>query len=347
VLPYTEATDFSIQRQLGGSTILTLSYVGTFGHHLLEDQLPNAGNRALCLQIRQVLGPATGCGPFGEEAIYTLPDGRTIDGTEPYSVTSGRGLTHNPPELDFGDITLISTVGNSTYNALEATVNKRVGPLQFLAAYTWSKSLDEGSCIYCAIGVLNPYNNSLSEALSTFDLTNNFVVSYTVDVPFQKLFRFNSGLGHKLLNGWQLTGITRFATGFPVVMGETGDQELCDGCTELPDYNAQALQFYNARASAGHQYFSTSQFSEQALGALGSANVAFFNGPGTNDWDISLHKTTQVTEGTSIEFRLEFFNIFNHAQFMNPVGSFGNPAFGEVTAAQDPRIGQIAAKFYF
>lgn len=347
VLPYQETTNFSIERQLGRSTILTLSYVGTFGHHLLENTMPNPGNRALCLQIRQVLGPANGCGPYGEEAIYHYPDGQTIYGTEPYSVTSGRELNHNPPELDFGDVTLISTIGNSTYNALEVTVSKRAGPLQFLAAYTWSKSLDEGSCIYCAIGTLNPYNNSLSEGLSTFDLTDNFTVSYAYNLPFQKLAHSASGLAHKLLDGWQITGITRFATGFPVIIGETGDQSLCDGCTEEPDYNGQPLQFYNPRPSASHQYFSTSQFSTTALGALGTANVASFHGPGFNEWDMSLHKMTHVTEGTSIEFRLEFFNVFNHTQFTSPGGALGSAVFGDVTSARDPRIGQAALKFNF
>jgi len=346
-LPYQEAANFSIERQLGRSTILTLSYVGTFGHHLLENTLPNPGNRALCLQISQVLGPANGCGPYGEETIYQYPDGQTIYGTEPYSVTSGRELNHNPPVLDFGDVSLISTVGNSTYNALEATVSKRAGPLQILAAYTWSKSLDEGSCIYCSIGVLNPYNNRLSEALSAFDLRNNFVVSYAYDLPFQKLTHSNSGLVNKLLNGWQLTGITRFATGFPVIISETGDQSLCDGCMQEPDYSGQAINFYNPRLSANHQYFSTSQFTTTALGALGTANVASFRGPGFNEWDMSLHKSTHVTERTSIEFRLEFFNVFNHTQFTNPVGVFGTAAFGEVISAQNPRIGQVALKFNF
>lgn len=231
VLPYVEATDFSLERQLGKSTILTLSYVGTFGRHLLAETLPNPGNRALCLQIRQVLGPTNGCGPFGEESIYHISGSKTIYGTEPYSVTSGRLLNHNPPLLDFGEVTMDSSIANSTYDALEVSVNKNVGPVQLLAAYTWSKALDEASCVMCSAGVINPYNNRLSWGLSSFDVPNNFVVSYTYELPFQRLFHFKSGLGNKLLNGWQITGVTHFATGFPVFFSETGDQTLCDGCT--------------------------------------------------------------------------------------------------------------------
>ena len=87
-------------------------------------------------------------------------------------------------------------------------------------------------------------------------MANNFVVSYSYDLPFQKLGQSTSGSVHKLLDGWQFSGITRFTTGFPVKMGETGDQSLCGGCTELPDYNAQPIQYFNPRASSSHEYFS-------------------------------------------------------------------------------------------
>jgi hypothetical protein len=83
------------------------------------------------------------------------------------------------------------------------------------------------------------------------------------------------------------------------------------------------------------------------LGVAGNANQRFFHGPGLNNWDVSLHKATRVTERISTEFRAEFFNAFNHAQFMVPVGDIASPLFGQVTAARDPRIGQLALKLNF
>jgi hypothetical protein len=300
------------------------------------------------LQVRQALGPVNGCGPYGEDEFYTLPSGQVVNGTRPYSVTSGRLL--NQGLLDIGDIQYIATLANSDYNALQFTVEKKVGALRMLAAYTWSKSMDDSSGFTDA--ETNPYNNALSRSLSAFDMANNFVVSYTYELPFQKLARSTSGPVHKLLDGWELSGITRFATGLPVLITESGDHSLdgdyYDNAIDMPNYNAQPIQFFNPRASANYQYMSTSQFSTPDLGLLGTSNRRFFHGPGLNNWDLALHKMTRVNERTSVEFRAELFNTFNHAQFLNPVGDFNNSsAFGDVTAARDPRIGQFAVKFNF
>jgi hypothetical protein len=341
--PYVEDMMFSVQRQLGRSTILTAEFVGTHGHHLLTLFDVNPGNPQTCLQIRQILGPANGCGPYGEDTIYALPGGQNIYGTRPYSVTSGRLLNHNPPLLDFGNFGLFSTSADSHYNALEVTLDKRVGPMRMLAAYTWSKSLDDASS---SVDAGNPYNIHL-QGLSAFDSTHDFVMSYNYDLPFKNLTHSTSGIIYKLLEGWQASGITRFATGLPVHLVDNFDQALCgDGCGE-PDYSGQPLQFFNPRVSANHEYFSTSQFSLPALGSFGTARRRFFHGPGLNNWDFALQKVTHVTEGTSVEVRAEFFNVFNHAQFKNPVGDFASSAFGQVIAARDPRIGQLALKFSF
>ena len=211
---------------------------------------------------------------------------------------------------------------------------------------TWSKSLDDASGFADNI---NPFNRKVSKALSAFDMTHNFVVSYSYDLPFQKLTSSTSGAVHKLLDGWQVTGITRFTTGLPISMGQSGDLALC-GCggVNRPNYTGQPIQFSDPRASAEHQYFSPAPFFSQELGVAGNANRRFFHGPGLNMWDFSLHKTTRITEKTSIEFRAEFFNIFNHAQFDNPAGNLASGNFGNVTSVRDfPRIGQVALKFTF
>lgn len=351
VTPYAEHFNFTIQREIAKSAILTVGYVGTRGHHLFSDVEFNPGNAAKCLEISKLFDaagqPGNGCGPFGEDTIYRI-DGQTFYGTRPYSVTSGRYLSQGI--LDFADNTWVATMANSNYNALQMTVNKAMGPLRFLAAYTWSKSLDNSSTFR---DLINPFNYNQSKSLSAFDMTHNFVISYTYDLPFQRLTRTTNSVPYKILAGWELAGITRFSTGVPVDLSESGDRSLCGcegngtGAVDLPNYSGQPMQFFNPRTSPGFQYFSTDVFSAESLGVPGNANRRFFHGPGLNNWDVSLFKSTAITERISLDIRFEFFNVFNHAQFNNPVGNFTASNFGDITSARAPRIGQVAAKIRF
>jgi hypothetical protein len=115
--------------------------------------------------------------------------------------------------------------------------------------YTWSRSIDNSSGFFDAI---NPFNPGSSRALSIFDVTHNFVVSYGYDLPFT---RSSSGVRGKLLSGWTISEITRFATGFPITVTESDDQSLC-GCSgaDVPKYNGQPIGYLDPR-KPGHQYF--------------------------------------------------------------------------------------------
>jgi hypothetical protein len=361
VLPYAEHFNFSIQREFSRSTIFSIGYVGTRGHHLIAQYEFDPGSAARCLQINAILvktnPQATRCGPFLEDSIYDLNADGTYElgvdafGTRPYSITSGRYATQGL--LDFSTNTWEATMANSNYNSLQVSLQRQAGAFQFLGAYTYSKSLDNASGFN---DYVNPFNYRLSKSLSSFDMAHNFVLSYSYIVPFEKLARATSGPLRKFLEGWQVSGITRFTTGLPVGLANSGDYSLC-GCAgvDRPNYNGQPIQFFDPRASAHHQYFSTSQFSPEEgtdpanpiLGVPGNANRRFFHGPGLNNWDLALHKMTRVTERTSVEFRAEFFNVFNHAQFGGPSGDISSSTFGLVTGAYDPRIGQMALKFYF
>jgi hypothetical protein len=351
VTPRVVDFNFTIQRRITNSTIMTVGYVGTLGRHLYADTEFNPGNQAKCLQIAKLFNlagePGLGCGTSGEDTIYNI-NGQTFDGTRPYSVTSGRYLSQGI--LDFADETWVASMATSSYNGLQITLNKTIGPQRFLAAYTYSKSLDNGSTYR---DLPDPYNYRLSKSISAFDMTNNFVLSYTLDLPFQHLARARAGIAYKILAGWEVAGITRFTTGVPVWLSESGDRSLC-GCegdgnssVDLPDYNGQPLKFFNPRTSSNMQYFSTDDFSAQQLGQIGTADRRFFHGPGLNNWDVSFFKNTHLTEQISMDIRAEFFNTFNHAQFNNPVSDFAASNFGQITTARDPRIVQVAMKIHF
>src|SRR5208282_2381518 len=182
------------------NTVLSGSYVGTQSHHLLVLEEANPGNPALCLQLSNPANLAPGqtpCGPFSESNVFVTAAGQTINGT--------RG----PLGSNFGSDTLETTIGNSNYNSLQVTLHHSSGPLQFLAAYTYSKSLDLSSNLGEEV---NPLNPSLSRALSAFDITHNFVVSYSYQLPLEGLFRAKN----RWTAGWQLSEITRFSSGLPV-----------------------------------------------------------------------------------------------------------------------------------
>jgi hypothetical protein len=149
-----------------------------------------------------------------------------------------------------------------------------------------------------------------------------------------------------LLSGWTISGITRFTTGFPITLTESDDASLC-GCAgaDTPNYDGQPIHFLNPRAPE-HLYFDPSSFSPEQPGTTGNAKRRFFHGPGINNWDIGLHKNTSLSDKAALEFRAEFFNLFNHAQFTNPAGDV-NGNIGLVNGARDARIGQLALKFSF
>jgi hypothetical protein len=340
VTPYVIQFNLNIQRELPGSTVLSAGYVGTRGHHLLSQIESNPGDAVTCLQIAAQMPVGQGCGPFGEDQIYQLPGGQVAYGTRPHSVTSGDFLSQGL--LDFTSNAYNATIVNSDYNAFQTSLTKHLGFSQFKVGYTWSKSIDNGSG---NVDPVNPFNPRLSRSLSSFDMRHNLVISYSIELP---KFQGSSPLVRKSLGGWGLTGITRFTSGLPVTISQSGDRSLAgSGGIDTPDWDGKPVAKFDPRSTTTRTYFSASQFSLQPLGTFGSANRRFFSGPGINNWDVALRKSVQIYERYSFEFRGEFFNVFNHTQFDNPDGDQASASFGQVGSARDPRIGQVALRFAF
>jgi hypothetical protein len=340
-VPYTEEWMLSIERQAGPNTVFSASYVGTVSHHQRVLIEPNPGDPALCLSLSQpsevVAGTPT-CGPGGENGIYYPVGGGVVNGT--------RG----PLGPNFGSNALQSTIGSANYNALELSVRHTSGRLELSIAYTYGKSLDQSSNPGEEV---NPFNPSLSYAISSFDVKHNFVISYEYQLPFDQLFRPS-----RLSKGWSLSGITHFASGFPVTIINNGDNSLIgtnpnginNSSIDEPDYSGGSLHVnHNPRAN-GNNYFSTAVFSMNALGTSGNSKRRFFYGPGEDNYDMAVAKKLQIKGSTSLLFRLDTFNVFNHAQFNGPSsvdGDIGSSTFGEAISAASPRILQGALKFNF
>lgn len=333
-VPYAEHYNFSIQRALGPNMSVTLAYVGTQGHKLISQTEANPGNPALCLSLRGsgVMAGTTECGPGQENATFIRPDGNKVFGT--------RG----PLGFNFGSNAYTANIANSSYNSFQASVERKAADLTFLAAYTFGKAMDNASAYGDSV---NFTNYRLSRGLSTYDVTHNFVFSYNYALPFDRLF---GALPKRLSQGWNITGVTRFATGFPVTISQGGDRSLVgSGGINVPDF-VGPLKFQdprNAGPDGPNQYFNKSAFRSGPFGGFGNSNRRFFHGPGINNWNFALHKTTRLRESIQFEIRAEFFNVFNHTQFGGPGGSFSSGQFGLVTGTRDARIGQLAAKLHW
>jgi len=374
---YSDQYNFTIQREITSDLLLQVGYVGTQGHRLLATHDLNYGNAQTCLDLNQLSTLANdsnlACGPFYADSSFSiaaneipagftlhLPYGSvksvtgpnanpiTLVGLRPYSSplcqpTTGVGC---PPDgvPVFSSIFAQDTISNSNYNSFQANVEKRFSKgLSFQGAYTFSKSIDNASSFE---NILNPLNYRLSRSLSLFDARQRFVFSYYYQLPTFDL----RGVAGKLLNGWSTSGIITFQDGFPIRITSSDDLELMYSYDfELPGEPdiVKPLQRLNPRGP-GNYAFPQDTFQPQALGTIGSSPRTVCCGPGINNFDIALHKETKIRERFRLEFRAEFFNIANHAQFSKVDGNITDGVdFGRVTRARDPRLIQFALKLYF
>jgi len=320
VVPYTENYMFSIQRQMSLSALLTVSYVGNEGHHLIVTDQTNPGSPQLCMEL-------AGCGPFGESGTYKSATGQVYVGTR-------TALGSN-----YGPVTAQTSIGNSDFNALEVNFRYALGKrLTLLAGYTFAKSIDDASNLGEQI---NPFNMALTRVISAWDITHNMVISYTYALP----------------KGWSISGTSRFSSGFPVTLSDVSDNSLLgtlgnginNQLLDTPEISSGPLRL-NTNPRNGQPEFNTNLFSEEALGQLGNSARRFFHGPGIENFDVQIGKNVRLTESKSLEIRAEAFNVFNHAQFFGPASVDGvveDSNFGSVVSAAAPRLIQLAAKFHF
>ncbi len=369
--PYTENYFLSIERQLPGQTVLSLSYVGSQTHHQLLVFSADPGNPAFCLALDQpgVLVPGESCGPGGENNTYNLaqpvtfngvkyPAGTALQGTR-FGGVDGRGslnpsLINNNPLLAgnyYGNDDYIGSVGNANYNALEVSFRGTSKRLTFSLNYTYNKSIDQASSLADAV---DPSNFNLTRATSAWNLTNNFVATYDFRLPLEML----TPHAHFLLEGWEISGITRASTGFPVTLSTDGDNSLQGSSPngvnnrylDLPDFTGQPVGINSNPRGNGLAYFNPGAFTDNAIGTPGNAPRRYFSGPGSFNTDLALQRTFRIDEAKSFQFRLESFNVFNHTQFFGPTavsGDVDNALFGHVVNAAPPRLIQLALKFAF
>jgi len=372
-LPYAEHFDLSVQRQFGANTVLSMGYVATMGHKLIAFVNYNPSDNNLCLFLNNPANLASGsntCDRNNEDGgPFVLAPGVTAPGypgiTSFASTRLLAGLNRASDTIvPFGRNAAEKTMANSAYHSFQTTLRHTSSRGDFLLGYTYGKCLDNSSGLEDSV---NPFNPRKSRGLCLFDVEQNFVGSYTVGLPFDKLFHADSGWSRRVVVGWQISGITTFATGLPITISEGRDKSLASSSgTDVPQLTGTGTFFAGGNLSSrnprsGLPYFDNCILSKisncpagavpyydlEQLGQIGNANRRSFHGPGLNNWDMALLKNITLTESKQLQLRFEAFNIFNHAQFENPGGSIDSSGFGKVSSARDPRIMQIAAKFSF
>ncbi|MGH9746167.1 MAG: hypothetical protein ACRD59_08665, partial [Candidatus Acidiferrales bacterium] len=389
---YADQYNLTIERQLGKSMVMRVAYVGTQAHHLLASHDLNFGNPQSCLDLQSVsnfytntvpnpgLASAYACGAFSSDSPFNLPANSipagmtlhlpygnvasvtgpnnpaiTLVGLRKYSSpncqpTTGAGCPGDGVPV-FSNIFAEDTIANSNYNGLQLSLDRSFSNgLLFQASYTFSKAIDQGASFE---NELNPIDFNATRGLSLLDAKHRFVFSPYWLLPIPK----HDGLMGKLVNGWGVSAIISYQTGFPIRIQTQDDSELMSSFffedANTPQVTGK-VHFLNpkstANVAAGTTYLiDPSNIADPDLGTFGNMPHALCCGPGLSNTDLSIEKRTPINEKWNTEFRAEFYNAWNHTQFANPDGNFSDgPTFGQVQRTRiDPRVIQFGFKVLF
>jgi hypothetical protein len=346
--PYINQWTLALEYALSPNDLLTISYVGNHGVKLdYNDVEMDQLNPTYLSQGNALLSEVKN--PF-----YGLISSSSCGLNAP-TVPAGQLLLHYP---EYCAVDNVQPLGASSwYNGITVEVNHRFSHyLQFLAGYTFSKYLDNSMgdqqwISGAASNFTNWYNLAAEKSYNSNDIPQSFVLSYILEMPFGKGKHFGTGWTpavNTVLGGWQLTGVTTFKSGPPI-----GITALTNNTNSFGGGQTANIVGNPSAVSAGvdrvTEWFNTAAFAQPAPFTFGDSArfLPRMRGPGYNDFDFGLQKFFQVKERLKIQFRAEFFNAFNHANFYLPDSTFGDPAFGQLNQAYPARDIQLALKLSF
>ena len=263
------------------------------------------------------------------------------------------------PYPEFTTVSLYrNNVGKTEYNAFYIKVQQRFsGGLSYLVSYTRSKLLDQASSVFDASIPTGPVSNSSSPAdtynpqlendYSAGDIPHVFVTSAVWEIPMGSGRRYSpKGVVGAIVNDWSLTGIVTLQSGVPIpVVQSTNNNAFAGFLIQRPLLVGDPTLPEDQRSTG--RWFNTSAFATAPQFVLGTASRNPVRGPGYQNLDIALIRRINMESGHAIEVRAEAFNVTNTPPLGNPNGTFGNPAFGTITSAGDPRVIQLGFKFLF
>ena len=352
--PYVQQWNFTVQRQLPGGAALEVGYAGSKGTHLpasssqtnqISDQYLSMGNALLTKVANPFFGkvPATA-------GILAQP-----------TVAQGQLLRPYPQHLNVNNPA--NMAGDSAYHSMQMKLEKRFGSGgTLLATYTFAKLMSNTDTLTAwletttAGSVQNNNNLRLERAVASYDVPHRVVISYVLDLPMGKGHRLGgnaTGVIGKAISGWGINGNTVFQAGFPMVLTAqaTTLSGTFGGGSPRPNVVGGCEKAISGRAQDRlNKWFNTACFTQPGPFAYGneSRTDPSLRNQGINNFDVSVSKTTQITERVKARFETEFFNLANRTQFSPPNAQLGNPSFGIVSGVRNqPRLVQFALRLSF
>jgi carboxypeptidase family protein len=309
---YITQWGLSVQRGVGSDLVFEIGYLGSKGTHLPLNRNLN----------QATAGPGTTA---------------QVQARRPYP--------------QFGNITWIESVANSSYHSMELKAEKRYTKgLSLLGSYTFSKSIDNSPGISTASNASsavaqNAFDLRAERGLSDFDVRHRFVANTIWEIPLGKGHKvFGGGTLAHVFGGWQASGILSLQTGRPFTAVLNGDISNTLNRNDRPNLVGDP----NSGPKTVEQWFNKAAFQTQGVGSFGTAGRNVIIGPGLQNFDFALSRNFNVTERFRVQFRTELFNAFNHANFNYPAATANAPqTFGQITSALDPRQMQFGLKVIF
>ena len=348
--PYMQQWSLDVQHQLGSKTIFTIGYYGSKGTHLNGNTEYNDLPLGFALNHQC----ATGTAALQDPGVVTTA-----------CMVAGTALTATPTIFDqirpfrgYRSINVLETRYNSNYHSLQAYAQHRFsGASQLNFAYTWSKNLTDNQTSSVSAAPQDANNIRAEYSRAILDRRHVLTANWIYELPF---FSKEKGLTQTVLGGWQVSGIGSYYTGLPFTVASSSYDPAGIGFIPAIIAGGRPRLLCDPNANAPHtvdQWFNGACFAKQTpAGATGILNVpgdasrGAVNGPPTARVDFTLSKFFRFGESTSLQFRAEAFNVFNHTNFRNlsTSRSITNEAlFSSVTSFRDPRVLQFGLKFLF
>jgi len=344
---YAQQWNLAIQREISHNLSLEVAYAGSKITHvgipdtninqLTADQL-GLGSSLTKRVSNPFFGEIPRSSSLGDP---TIPQGQLL---KPFPRFTTVSLYRN-------------NVGNTNCHALQVKLERRfTSGFSFLISYTRSKLIDEASSVFDASILTGPvanfpvadsFNRKLERDLSTGDIPNVFVASYTYELPFGPGRRLNpGGFAGKLLRGWELAGVVTLQSGLPIAVSQATNFNAFAGFgTQRPNRVADSELPADQRSTA--EFFDIAAFTVAPQFTIGTSSRNPVRGPDYQDVDLALVKRTYIRERMNLEFRAEAFNLTNTPPLNAPNAVLATPGFGSITSAGDPRVLQFGLKLNF
>ena len=253
---------------------------------------------------------------------------------------------------NFSQVTEDFSGGNSEYQSIQTSLDRRLARgLSFDVNYTWSKFDDWVSyqSDTDSINVINPFNPGQYKGTSDLEIKDRLTVRSVWEIPGPK-----NGVAHVALGDWQASGLANWQSGVPFTVFDGGNASFTKINNELADFNPAVPLSYTSgslkqRIGANNTWFNINAFQDNALGTFGNTRRNMLFGPRNFGMDMAIQKHFEIRKRIKVEYRADFFNALNHANFGLPDSTFADGAglFGAITNAGSPRDIQMALKLNF